>query len=578
LYYSNFGFDQTDEGMALTIINNPFPYIGNVSQYGFIYYPIFKFLDGDIVAFRQINYCITILFSFILIFSSIRYLSKNIIISNSINSILSFGLSVCLGVLFNDWLITPNYNILVFQGLLIFLIGLNINIFDQKKRWLGLLLISLGGFVIFLGKPTSAIMLAVIFFILFFKQLTINKIASLIIFLLAISTLFLFLIDHSFFEFYNRMHYASSLYELTEHNLIKKILLKFIDSPFDYKGEGIYYFVIIILLLFLCSFWEKIKINKFYSLSVSVFFVFAVIFLILHPIQLSFNKYLLWILICIPIASFLYVFYIEIVSPYTKPIFLKYTNENKKLIALYILSPFILVFGTNTNPYSSVSQYSFIWVISSLFIILPASNKKSDCDELIPLVMASQILYLLIISLHIISPYRQDQPLFKNNMKFYIKDEAYLILSDERFNFFTKVREIFKSQGLFNKISIIDLTGMSPGLIYLIGGKSIGSPWINGGSAYHSIERLYGQLIHASCEDLSKSYILTEPKSQRAVDLRLLEMIGGNLAEDYKMVEKWRPSNYLSTEWHQQYLYQPVRVDKIQKNCILNKKEYSDGH
>src|SRR6266404_6208219 len=49
------GFDFTDEGFYLNWISNPWNFRSSVTQFGFVYHPLYKLVGGDIVVLRQAN-------------------------------------------------------------------------------------------------------------------------------------------------------------------------------------------------------------------------------------------------------------------------------------------------------------------------------------------------------------------------------------------------------------------------------------------------------------------------------------------------------------------------------------------
>ena len=57
--YSAYGFDFTDEAFYLVWISNPFIYGSSLTQFGFVYHPLYLLLNGDISALRQANILIT---------------------------------------------------------------------------------------------------------------------------------------------------------------------------------------------------------------------------------------------------------------------------------------------------------------------------------------------------------------------------------------------------------------------------------------------------------------------------------------------------------------------------------------
>src|ERR1700675_1878245 len=66
------GFDFTDEGFYLNWISNPWNFHSSVTQFGFVYYPLYKLVGGDIVLLRQANVLILFTLGWALCFTFLR--------------------------------------------------------------------------------------------------------------------------------------------------------------------------------------------------------------------------------------------------------------------------------------------------------------------------------------------------------------------------------------------------------------------------------------------------------------------------------------------------------------------------
>lgn len=55
----SYGIDITDEGFHLVYIADPCSYDVATTQFAFVYHPLFRFVSGDVVLFRQANTLIT---------------------------------------------------------------------------------------------------------------------------------------------------------------------------------------------------------------------------------------------------------------------------------------------------------------------------------------------------------------------------------------------------------------------------------------------------------------------------------------------------------------------------------------
>ena len=87
-----------------------------------------------------------------------------------------------------------------------------------------------------------------------------------------------------------------------------------------------------------------------------------------------------------------------------------------------------------------------------------------------------------------------------------ISSNSTLFLSKERSTYVDTLRSVLSSAGFHNGNHILDLTGNSPGLVYAVGGKAIGWPWIH--DVYpNSTEVALKILERVSPDDLSSSWI-----------------------------------------------------------------------
>ena len=59
LWYCRYGIDFKDEGLYLISIANPFNYSISITQFSFIYHPLYKLLQGNIGLLRQANILMT---------------------------------------------------------------------------------------------------------------------------------------------------------------------------------------------------------------------------------------------------------------------------------------------------------------------------------------------------------------------------------------------------------------------------------------------------------------------------------------------------------------------------------------
>ena len=122
LKFSSYGIDFTDEGYYLNWISNPHLYKLSLSQFVFIYHPIYNLLDENIVLLRRINFLFTFRLSTILVYLLFNQINIKEKLDKIFQILLSFGIATTsFTYLFIQ---TPSYNHLTLQRLLFTCIGI----------------------------------------------------------------------------------------------------------------------------------------------------------------------------------------------------------------------------------------------------------------------------------------------------------------------------------------------------------------------------------------------------------------------------------------------------------------------
>ena len=209
LRYAYYGFDFTDESFYLVWISNPFLYDGSITQFGFVYHPIYKLLGGDIATLRQVNILITFGLALGLVYSYLTSLTPVLKESRFTLLTLSAGFATSVFIHFDSWLVTPSYNSLALQSLLVSSVGL---VFAEKcvcrASLIGWLLIGVGGWLAFMAKPSTALALAVCVFIylLLARKFSIRMLAFTVACVLVLLLASALMIDGSVAGFVNRIN------------------------------------------------------------------------------------------------------------------------------------------------------------------------------------------------------------------------------------------------------------------------------------------------------------------------------------------------------------------------------------
>lgn len=566
LKFSAYGIDFTDEGFYLNWISNPYLYKRSLSQFGFIYHPIFNLIDFNISLLRRINFIITFMLATIFIYFLFNKLTNYSKFNKIIQVILSSGLStISLTYLYIQ---TPSYNHLTLQGLILTGIGI---ILINNKSFFSYIVIGVGCWLTFMAKPTSGIGLA--FLILIYLLITFQfRFKYILITTFTLCLLFLassLIIDDSIKKFCYRYIFSYEISKLLQsgHNINSIFRIDEINISFKIKKT----ILIIFTLSSLCIFFEysKNKLIKFISISFC-FLLFVFIFLIsLFDIDWNpdFGLYQPYQIFGILITSIL-VFFFSILKNK-----INFKNIEWSLFFIFLIFPFIFSLGTNNNYWMQSGIASIFWLILAFILIIPLSFKIKKIQILPILIIFSQVIAIIHIKEKIEQPYRYNESLRMSNSKINTSyNEHSLFVSDEFARYVINARNISKESGFKIGTPIIDLTGGSPGLLYLIGAKSIGTAW-NIGGYRGSLDYAIAKYSLVNCSEIASSWILTEIKGSRSISSDLLKNFGINFPLQYELVGSWQvpegSGGYTKNSY--QSLYKPNNFKDINISCENSK-------
>jgi hypothetical protein len=188
------------------------------------------------------------------------------------------------------------------------------------------------------------------------------------------------------------------------------------------------------------------------------------------------------------------------------------------------------------------------------------------------------IISQLITSIHIKEtqekPYRCNQPLRLDDSIIIVNNKnRQLILSNEFATYINDARKIAAQSGFTKEDTIIDLSGQSPGLLYLLGAKNIGTAW-NIGGYKGSLDQAKATFNQVDCKDIANSWILYESKSPWSISTDLLISLGMNFPKQYQLVGSWKTASGAGgyKEIRIQKLYNPLNANIAKDSCELMRK------
>lgn len=577
LIYSNYGIDFTDESFYLVWLSNPFIYDGSVSQFGFLYHPLYKLLNGNISALRQANVLIT----YVLAFGLSYFFLLSISINFKENQIILLSVSAAFAssalILFNTWLLTPSYNSLNFQALLITSLGL---VFADKtfyrKSIFGWLLIGIGGWLVFMAKPSSAAVLGICVFaysfiarIFSFRILILTAFFSFL--LITISALF---IDGSLPSFIQRLYIGIEFSKLMEGGYAFSDILRVDNFQLDLRLK--ISIVILFFSLFISLYFLHVNINfSFISHIVSI--VFFIITALLTNGQILINSGFGQFKGLLMFGLFFALIFSTFVLG--RPLALKSISPQKWAIAsFFFVMPHIYAFGTNGNYWQVGSSVAIFWLLSGLTFLSLIIRRQASWLLALPIAFATQAVTALLLQSGFEQPYLQNQPLRLNKSVLEIGlQKSKIVLSEDYAKYFFDSELIFRKARFVASTPVIDLSGQSPGILYSIGAENIGQAWMIGGYP-GSFNLAKAALSRISCEKIALSWVLFEHYGPRSISADLMLSLGADFPSDYESVGVWQTAKgsggYLYPRT--QELFKPVASSKTLVTCLQlrNSKDF----
>jgi hypothetical protein len=244
------------------------------------------------------------------------------------------------------------------------------------------------------------------------------------------------------------------------------------------------------------------------------------------------------------------------------------------LFFVFLILPFIFAMGSTNNTWGKSGATSFFWLISGFVLIIPWFLKTKLYQPIIFLVLLSQLITSIFIKERIEKPRRYNQPLRLDDTRIVVNNNHQLILSKEFANYISDARKIAAQSGFTKEDAIIDLSGQSPGLLYLLGAKSIGTAW-NIGGYKRSLDLAKATFNLVNCTDIANAWVLYENKGPRSISTDLLTSLGINFPMQYQKVGSWETASGAGgyKQIRIQELYKPLNVKITKASCELVRKK-----
>ncbi len=536
MYQCRSGFDFTDEGFYLNWISNPWIYDASVSQFGFVYHPLYRLVGGNIALLRQINVLITYALSCSLCIIWIRSLCFNWTGHHPLQraGFVGIALSIASAVLafFDLWLPTPNYNSLALQSLIAATIGALLASRNlSRSSIVGWTLIGIGGGFAFLAKPPTA---AVLGFLIALHVIVAGKF-SVRGLLVSVATAILLLvvaglaIDGSLSGFVRRVIKGLDMANELLPTGGPSSFFRW-DSFGLSRGQRTLFFLILFsnLIVAALAFVRDGRARPCVALltvllaALSIAAVAGTI-----PLRIStdlFQPLQFWAIL---LGTLLATAALP-ASAYRRSL-----RGSLALILFLIALPYAFAFGTSNNLWSAASRAALFWVLAGFVMCIELVAAAGAWRKLLPTTAITLLMTSMIVAAAIEGPYRQTRPLrLQDEATDVGRQGSSLFLSVAAASYVRGLAKLATENGFRAGDPVIDLTGSSPGSLYVLGARPMGAAWTLGGYP-GSDDFLAMALDQETCGSIGSSWILTEPNSRDALLPDVLERFGIHLSRDY---------------------------------------------
>ncbi|WP_428825265.1 hypothetical protein ACLIKD_12165 [Azonexus sp. IMCC34842] len=582
LWCVRFGIDFADEGFYLNWISNPFKYSASVTQFGYIYHPIFRLVNGDIALLRQFNTLVTFLLGWVLSVLYLRVVFGQSGIKLVSQMVISAAIATVSLVFLRLWLPTPSYNWLAFQALMISMIGLLLARANfTLGSVFGWLLIGVGGWFAFMAKPSTAAALALIslFYIIGSGKINLYLIGLSSAMAAGLTLVFALLVDNSVFIFYSRLTEGLRYAQLLSPDYDAKTIFRV--GSFYFGENEWHYFIYGIVVIAALHYISRLRTSiPLFILVALLFGITSLILSVVFGITLTVFQDSQWVNLVILAVPVFFVF-IGFLGGRLGVKDANHTRSQWSNFLVLLALPYAFAFGTGNNYWSLAGLVAIFWILAGLSFL----GKECVVGRALPLLsfaVAVQFYSVSIVLLGVRGPYYQPNPIPQSDYRIDIGGHGTTLMIPATFGrYISDASKAAREAGFVHGTPMIDLTGHSPGVLYALGASSPGWPWIYGNFANSKKSENFAIEVmkRLECEESASAWLLLEPSGPVKISPEILETIGADASSDFETVGDFLTAPYVGgfAEVQIQQLLKPKRPYAEAFAACNAAKEVSNG-
>lgn len=206
-------------------------------------------------------------------------------------------------------------------------------------------------------------------------------------------------------------------------------------------------------------------------------------------------------------------------------------------LAVLLVLPSAFAIGTGNNHWHEAGRAAVFWILAALplFRLGFASGPRRRA-MLVVLVVTAQLVTAALVHVGIREPYRQNTPLRAMDVAPASPTVVEgLVLSPAGAEFVDGIVGGARAAGFEPGTGIIDLSGRTPGMLHLLGAEPLGRAWLLGGFP-GSIEVATRFLAAEGCPALAAAWVLDGPGGTRSLAPEVATNLGMDLDRDFTVV------------------------------------------
>jgi len=540
------GLDFTDEGFALMSYRHPGDVDALVSAYHLVLRPIYTLGAENLAFIRIFGMIVVVASAGLASFVTWRFLSMHKCFHNHSNNFAGsrfyhlnlFAMALGGAALFYmDWRLTPTYDWIAFVGPLVFWVGLLLwFLVEQAARSaLGATLIGFSGIFTFWGKPTSAAFLLLFLIIaLWFNRHRLGDLLKMQTIYAGIAGFMVGLI-------------LPFLQSETPDSLMTKLQLG-LDYQNQLKPEqlsglpgflavelakllAVFYALFIGLMLSapiwigfllsgLATVWLGGRLSLRSNLRLYLMEWLYVIGWIGTLAWLYENQYvelgwtgLLSLSLVVVATVYLFVSYViyqRIIVQHTQTEFLRRLRTDIRWMIPFLGLWIAFNFGTNSFYLIHGNRGSLLLLLA---VYVPIIAYSAPLNRLF---RSAITLSILVITLSIVwqgsqNGYRQGTPIWSMDYRVEIPERDQTLMLSRAYSMYVEsLQTLAYTNGFEPDTPVIDLTGRSPGIAYVLNGRAPVFPFLLGGYGESSNKANTFLLSQWDAEELRRAWVITE--------------------------------------------------------------------